>query len=85
MKARFFMLTIALLAVFVIAVSAYAHDSGNGLGRGGMMGGHGGGMMGSGQWISKMIDILSQKSVEPNQNYSREAEVLRKQIGEKRR
>jgi Spy/CpxP family protein refolding chaperone len=100
MKAKIYMVSAVVVALFAISVHAYADDQSGtsqggpmlgGSGHGGGMGGHGGmgggGMMAPGQGLTALWEALSKKLGErdPDNKYQEtETEALRKQIREKR-
>lgn len=98
MKPRFYMVTLAVGALFALSVTASANDGNEGSQRGpilggghGGMGGHGGtgegGMMGWGRGMSALWEYLSQILNERNEGgYDpKQSEALREQIREKRK
>jgi len=84
MKAKIYLFIAAFLTVLIISSVSHAHEPGGSPEGGrmvdrshGMMGGPGGGMMGSGKWISSLWELLSQKFANPSQDNPNETEQLR--------
>ena len=74
-----------VVAVFALSTIASAQGMGGGHGGGGgMMEGQGGGMMGSGKWMSKLWELLSNRTGKSDPVKDRERAALRTEIREKR-
>lgn len=96
MKSKIYMCTVVFVTLFAISAAAQA-DGPQGLpggeillggmgGHGGMGGGMGGGMMGWGRGLSALLEYLSQKTTDRNQDLYKQKRTgeLRKDIREKR-